>query len=214
VKKFQLGGPSDFFRQQHDFCFSGGLGVFVTYLSVWFILIRLCVCVCVGGLTLFLFFLFWKDPYWLAHQQFFGNIVGRAPNRSSTSLEPSCKIENKCAPLQFYLFSLYTWELNFGQTIWDHKTQVPLGTSSGMHLGTVWELNGNMLGTHWVWGKMKKKTKPSLPKIVCHYFCPMLKAGAEFWGQSVCVCVCVCVMHILYIKYAKGILKWEIMQQI
>jgi hypothetical protein len=37
---------------------------------------------------------------------------------------------------------------------------------------------------------MKKKKKPSLPKIVCHYFCPMLKAGAEFWGHSVCVCVC------------------------
>jgi len=29
--------------------------------------------------------------------------------------------------------------LNFGQTIWD-KTQVQLGTSWGMHLGTLWEL--------------------------------------------------------------------------
>jgi hypothetical protein len=45
---------------------------------------------------------------------------------------------------------------------------------------------------------MKKKTKPSLPKIVCHYFCPMLKAGAEFWGQCVCVCVCVCDAHTIY----------------
>ncbi len=56
----------------------------------------------------------------------------------------------------------------------------------------IWELNGNMLRTHWVWGKNEKK--PSLPKIVCHYFCPMLTAGPEFWGHSVCVCV----MHLLY----------------
>jgi hypothetical protein len=42
----------------------------------------------------------------------------------------------QCAALHFHLFSLYTWELNFGQTIWDHKIQVLLGTSSGMHLGT------------------------------------------------------------------------------
>jgi hypothetical protein len=33
-----------------------------------------------------------------------------------------------------------------------------------------------------------EKKKPSLPKKICHYFCPMLKAGAEFWGHSVCVC--------------------------
>jgi len=153
------------------------------------------VCVCVGGLTLFLFFLFWKDPYWLAHQQFFGNIVGRAPNRSSTSLEPSCKIENKCAPLQFYLFSLYTWELNFGQTIWDHKTQVPLGTSSGMHLGTVWELNGNMLGTHWVWGKMKKKTISS--QNCLSLFLSHAKGRGRILGTK---CVCVCVWCTYYIS--------------
>jgi predicted AlkP superfamily phosphohydrolase/phosphomutase len=39
-------------------------------------------------------------------------------------------------------FGLYTWELNFGQTIWD-KTQVLLGTSWRMHLGTIWEQMGN-----------------------------------------------------------------------
>jgi hypothetical protein len=37
---------------------------------------------------------------------------------------------------------------------------------------------------------MEKKKKPSLPKKFCHYFCPMLKVGAEFWGHCVCVCVC------------------------
>jgi hypothetical protein len=39
---------------------------------------------------------------------------------------------------RFHLFSIYTGELNFGQTIWD-KTQVLLGTYWGMHLGTHWE---------------------------------------------------------------------------
>jgi hypothetical protein len=45
--------------------------------------------------------------------------------------------------LEFYLCSLYTWELNFGQTTWD-KTHVLWGTSWGMHLGT-WEHDGNTL---------------------------------------------------------------------
>jgi hypothetical protein len=40
---------------------------------------------------------------------------------------------NKYASLRFPLFSLYTEELNFWQTIWD-KTQVLLRTSWGTHL--------------------------------------------------------------------------------
>jgi hypothetical protein len=54
--------------------------------------------------------------------------------------------------------------LNFGQTIQD-KTQVLLGTTSGAHLGTVWELDartlrtgkpfGDMIGTHWEQGGKK-----------------------------------------------------------
>jgi len=57
-------------------------------------------------------------------------------------------------------YSWYTGELNFGQTIWD-KTQVLLGTSWGTHLGTLWELDGNMTVTHW---EQAEKTKnPSLP---------------------------------------------------
>jgi hypothetical protein len=46
--------------------------------------------------------------------------------------------------------------LNFGQTKWD-KTQVLQGTSWGMHMGTLWELDGNMSGTHWKQGKKKQK---------------------------------------------------------
>jgi hypothetical protein len=34
----------------------------------------------------------------------------------------------------------------------------------------------------------ENEKKPSLPNIICHYFCPMLTAGPEFWGHSVCVC--------------------------
>jgi hypothetical protein len=52
---------------------------------------------------------------------------------------------------RFHLSSLCTWELNFGQTIWD-KTQVLLGTSWEMHVGTFWELDRNK-------GKTKSKIK-------------------------------------------------------
>jgi hypothetical protein len=54
--------------------------------------------------------------------------------------------------------------MNFGQTVPD-KNKVLLGTSWEMHLGTVWELNGNtmrtgepfgdMIGTHWEQGEKK-----------------------------------------------------------
>jgi hypothetical protein len=125
----------------------------------------------------------------------------------------------QCAPPHFHLFSLYIWELNFGQTIWDHKTQVLLGTSSGMHLGTLWELNGNMLRTwepfenmvrtHWEWRKMKKKTLSS-QNCLSLFLSYANGRGRTLGTYSVCVCVC-CTY---YIKYAKGILKWEIMQQI
>jgi hypothetical protein len=40
------------------------------------------------------------------------------------------------------LFTLYTCELNFGQTIWG-KTHVLLGTSWGQHFRTLWEYDGN-----------------------------------------------------------------------
>jgi hypothetical protein len=56
-----------------------------------------------------------------------------------------------------YLFSLHTWELNFGQTIC-HRTEVLLGISYGDNLRT-WE---NPMGTHWEQGE-KPKYKPPPP---------------------------------------------------
>jgi hypothetical protein len=47
--------------------------------------------------------------------------------------------------------------VNFGQTIWD-KTQVLLGISWGMYLGTLWEHDGNTLRT-----REKQKPKTPLP---------------------------------------------------
>jgi hypothetical protein len=58
--------------------------------------------------------------------------------------------------LTFHLFGLYPWELNFGQT------QVLLGTSWGMHLGILWELDGNMSRTHWE-SEGKKKFLSQIP---------------------------------------------------
>jgi len=69
--------------------------------------------------------------------------------------------------------------LNFGQTIGD-KTQVLFGTSSGAHLGTVWELDartlrtgkpfGDMIGTHWEQGGEKNPSpcSPSKRKKLQH----------------------------------------------
>ncbi len=59
--------------------------------------------------------------------------------------------------LTFDLFGLYTWELDFRQT------QVLLGTCWGMHLGTLWELDGNMSGTLWEPGG-KKVPLPGPPQ--------------------------------------------------
>jgi len=101
---------------------------------------------------------------------------------------------------RFHLSSLCTWELNFGQTIWD-KTQVLLGTSWEMHVGTFWEL-GNPLGTYENKGKkknpcplspLKKKNWTIHECMLSHpigcmkFLFPKLRrlmAGAEFWGHS------------------------------
>jgi hypothetical protein len=93
-------------------------------------------------------------PYWLAHHQIFGNIWYspiEAPRlkRGCKSLPMVCR------------FSLYTWELNFGQNIWD-KSEVPLGTLCG----TNWELEesfGNLIGTHREHDGNKGKRKNLLP---------------------------------------------------
>ncbi len=98
-----------------------------------------------------------KVPYWLTHQsRVFGTLGMFSPIEALFWTPPPTQflIRNKCSP-DSYLFSLYTWELNFGQTVWD-KTQVLLGTSWGIHLRTFWELDGNK-------GKNKNPPPPSPP---------------------------------------------------
>jgi hypothetical protein len=58
-----------------------------------------------------------------------------------------------------YLFSLHTWEFNFGQTICD-RTEVLLGISCGDNLRT-WE---NPMGTHWEQGEKAKYNPPPFLK--------------------------------------------------
>jgi hypothetical protein len=75
---------------------------------------------------------------------------------------PNCKINKLYFPIA-NLFILYTWELNFGQTIWD-KIEMLLGTTYlKNNLGT-WgislEDDENMLGTHWEQGRKTKKKLP------------------------------------------------------
>jgi len=73
---------------------------------------------------------------------------------------PQLQNKNKCIPWPIaHLFNLYTWELNFGQTIWN-KTKVLLGTSYGMYLRTLWEHDGHTLRT-----KKKKTFFPCLVAI-------------------------------------------------
>jgi len=54
-----------------------------------------------------------------------------------------------------YLLSLYTWELNSGQTIWDKAEMV---------LRTLWELFGNIMRTDWEHENNTKNPSPSPSK--------------------------------------------------
>jgi len=112
-----------------------------------------------------------------------------------------------------YLFSLYTWELNFGQTICN-KTEVLLGTCWGTHwkignlLRTWWEHVGEHIGNKEEKQKIthptplhpekEKKQGPSwvcgwaFPLAACNFyfqnclspfFGPGLMVGAEIWGH-------------------------------
>jgi len=92
-----------------------------------------------------------KGAILIGPSAFFWNIR-HAPNRS-TSFGPQLQKSRNKYTCWLYLFSLYTCELNFGQTIWD-KTQVILGTSWGTHSGTWWEHIGNK-------GGKKKSSLPS-----------------------------------------------------
>jgi len=100
-----------------------------------------------------------KELYWLAHQQFFWTLG--IPQIEAPLWTPSCKKKKKkqICSIRFHLFSLYTWELNFRQTIWD-KAEVQIGNIVGeMHLRTLWEL-GNLMRTHW---EHEKKTENPFP---------------------------------------------------
>jgi len=61
--------------------------------------------------------------------------------------------------LMAHPFSLYTWELNFGQTTRD-KYEVLLG----MSWGTTWELEEPLENTLRTREKMKKNSPPPSPK--------------------------------------------------
>jgi hypothetical protein len=108
-----------------------------------------------GVLTLFFsFFGFLKGPYQFAHHQFVWNI-----GHSSTEAPlwtTSCKIDTNVLSM-VYLFSLYTWELNFGQTIWD-KTEVLWGAFRV----TTWE-PGELMGTHTEHDENKEKRQKKKP---------------------------------------------------
>jgi hypothetical protein len=92
---------------------------------------------------IFLFFMFWKGPYWLAHYQFFWDI-GHSPIEAPV-WTASCKIETNVLPMG-HLFTLYTRELTFGQTMWN-QNEVLHATFWGTTWGTSWERIGNMMGT-------------------------------------------------------------------
>jgi hypothetical protein len=84
----------------------------------------------------------------LAHPQFFYNIR-HAPNRN-TSFGPPCKIETNV----HLWITVYTRELNFGQTIWNRGAIGNiLGNACGNTLRTWWEHIEN---------RGKKNPKPNL----------------------------------------------------
>ncbi len=149
------------------------------------------------------FFLFKKEPYWLAHQQFFSEHW--ACPKWKHLFGPQLQNRNKCASLNFTFLLYIQGSGTLGKTIWD-ETQVLLQTSGGPQLGTLWE-HGNLLGA-WqehIRNKVKSKNSPppqrkkldrswvhsepphwlheiSLSKTVGHQFSPRLMMGAEFWG--------------------------------
>ncbi len=113
----------------------------------------------------------------MTHYQIFGNI-------GHSSSDPSPKIKANV----LHLFSLYSWELNFGQTLWN-KSEVLLGTS--------WELGEpykNKMRTHWEPQKIKnQKSKIALTVIgtnigplSCAYWAFSLVAWNFFILKTVC----------------------------
>ncbi len=107
-----------------------------------------------GALNTLSFILFWRSHIDWALQQCFWNI-GHSPIEAPL-WTPVTKQLQMCSPMT-HLCSLYTWELNFGQTICD-KSEVLLQK----YWGITWEPHGNMTGTHWEQGG-KNNNVPSSP---------------------------------------------------
>ncbi len=107
-----------------------------------------------------------KKPFDWPITNIFGTLG--TPKHRSLNLFPFHKKKGCFVMLPFgnpFEVCLYTWELNFGQTIGD-KTEVLLRTSGGVHLRTLWGLDGNPM-RKWkehIGNKEKKKSKsPSTP---------------------------------------------------
>ncbi len=80
----------------------------------------------------------------------------------------SIVIHINCAlPIKANLFSLYTWEFNFGQTKYD-KTEGAIGVIGKTSMGATWELDGNMMGT--AWEPSQWLHEALIFKTVCHHF--------------------------------------------
>ncbi len=102
------------------------------------------------------FFCLFNEPHWFTHHQCFWNIWLSPIETSLWTLVTKCK--QMCCPMA-HLFSLYTWKLNFGQTIWD-KTKV-LSVLLRMSWETTWQLgepNGDMMRTQW-----EQRTNKKIP---------------------------------------------------
>ncbi len=72
------------------------------------------------------FFLFFSRAIFIGPSANFLGTLHTTPN-GSTSLDPQLHSSNKCISYNCSFSSLYTWEQNFGQIIWD-KIEVVLGT--------------------------------------------------------------------------------------
>ncbi len=108
----------------------------------------------------------------MAHHQFFRNIglsLMEAPLWT-----PVAKYKQMYSHITLF-FSLYTCELNFGQTIWG-KTQVLLGTSWGQHFRTLWEFDGNK-------GKKTKISSPPCPLLLT-YLLTYLQFSVIKWAKQ------------------------------
>jgi hypothetical protein len=69
------------------------------------------------GALIYIFYFFWKEPYSLAHEQFFWNIK-HSTMEAPLSLDPSCKMKMnafiKSVPFQVIYMSVQLWANHMG----------------------------------------------------------------------------------------------------